>query len=371
VDGVRLRTPQGAEDLAADVVVLTGGPRAPVADWLGELGVPLPEASEESGIVYLSRFFQAREAGDSAAGDSAAGDSGGNSRGHDASSPPGPGAGRSGASLGLLGADIGYLKCAVFRGDNNTFSVTLAPRASDEELRTALRHPGAFGRACAQFEPIAPWVAPEAAEPVSDVFLMARLGNHRRSFLHDDGRPRVLGLHAVGDAHTATNPLYGRGCTMAFVQAHLLARTLRDHPTDDLARAQAYEAATREQVDPWYDLSVAQDQFNRRLAERARARRRAAERGEAPPDPAQEEVDGSEMMGKILREGLFPASRTDPVVARAFLRVVNTLQTPASLMGDTDVISRVMATMANPEAVQGLPDFSVRRADLLEAVGAS
>ena len=61
----------------------------------------------------------------------------------------------------------------------------------------------------------------------------------------DTDRPLVAGFHAVGDCHTATNPLYGRGCSLAMVQAQVLADLLSDATmvTDHVARATAYEKA--------------------------------------------------------------------------------------------------------------------------------
>lgn len=369
VRGLRLQGPHGEETLSADLVVLAGGPRSPVPEWLAAVGVHVAETDQDSGIVYLSRFFRSRPA--ASAGERQRRDRPGSA---DASAGTD---GRQGG-LGLLAADLGYLKCAVFRGDNDTFSVTFAPRSSDDALRAALRHPDGFQRACAQFGAIAPWVGPDAAEPLSDVAVMARLGNRQRQFLDDAGRPVVHGLHAVGDAHTATNPLYGRGCAMAVLHATLLAHALRHHPTDPDARARAYEAATAAEISPWYELSVAQDRFNQRLADRARRREQPSTgngRGHSNSDsnsdggaPDAEADDGSEMLGKVLREGLLPASRTDAVVARAFLRVVNALQTPASLLSDTDVVGRVMATMANPPEPEVMPEYRVRRVDLLEAI---
>ena len=44
-------------------------------------------------------------------------------------------------------------------------------------------------------------------------------------------RARVLGLHAVGDSHTCTNPLYGRGCSLALVQALRLADAFAEPAT--------------------------------------------------------------------------------------------------------------------------------------------
>jgi flavin-dependent dehydrogenase len=79
-----------------------------------------------------------------------------------------------------------------------------------------------------------------------------------RRFTDDLGAPLVSGFHAVGDAHTATNPLYGRGATLALVQAALLVDALAAHGSTAGAAA-AYEAASRAEIEPWYHASMAAD----------------------------------------------------------------------------------------------------------------
>lgn len=364
VTGVRLREPTSTgrnvmvRTLPCDVVLVAGGPRTPLGTWLEPLGVHLEETYTESGIVYLSRFYRLHD--DFAGIHDIPGATPGNlPEGTEPSSD----------LLGLAGADLGYLKCAVFRGDNQTFSVTLAPRSTDQELRQRLRSPVAFAKACSAFATIAPWVSRARSSPISDIYTMARLGNRQRRFVDRRGRPLVAGLHAVGDAHTSTNPLYGRGCTMAVLQAVLLASALRQHPTDPLARSVAYERATVSEINPWFDLAVAQDRFNQLRAEAAKAAK-AEPGGEAErPENGDEEVDGVTFLGKVIRDGLLPASQTDPIVARAFLRVVNAIETPATVMANRDVTNRIMQTMANPEARNVLPDhYKVRRLDLLAAI---
>jgi hypothetical protein len=97
------------------------------------------------------------------------------------------------------------------------------------------------------------------------------------------------------------------------------------HPTDALARAEAYEAACREQSEPWYHLSVQTDR-----SRQARARRDRA--GQSVPD------DG--VANPIER--LFELGSDDPVVGRAILKAVNVLATPRQLMSDPAIVSRVM-----------------------------
>ncbi|MGH9246557.1 MAG: FAD-dependent oxidoreductase [Acidimicrobiales bacterium] len=318
--GVRLR--DGAI-VAADVVVAANGPRAPIGRWLGDAGVEIEESFEETGIVYLSRFY--RRVGD----------------GPDEEPTP------------FVLADLGFLKCAVFRGDNRTFSVTLAPFASDRELRAGLTNADAFVRACQAIAPLAPWVGPERAAPLTGVHVMARLGNHRRGFLDAADRPAVLGFHAVGDAHTCTNPIYGRGCTLAMVQANLLAGVVRDHPCDPLDRAVAFEAATAREIEPWYHVAVAQDRFSR---------------ASAGPAGSPGDEDTEAFIGRMVRDGLIPAARSDTVVARAFLRVLNVLETPDRLLHDADVAGRIFHTLADPEARNVVPDFGVDRDAVLAAL---
>ena len=85
---------------------------------------------------------------------------------------------------------------------------------------------------------------------------MGGLLNRLRRFVDDGGRPLVLGVHAVGDAHTCTNPLYGRGCTLAMVQAVLLADALADHRRRRPSRGLRGRSA---EVEPWYHSALELD----------------------------------------------------------------------------------------------------------------
>jgi 2-polyprenyl-6-methoxyphenol hydroxylase-like FAD-dependent oxidoreductase len=304
--------------LDADLVVLAGGRRAPVPALLEPLGVTIAQDEEDTGIVYFSRFFELRPG---------------------AEEPP---------QTGPVGADLGYLKFGLFRGDNRTFSITLAARTRDDELRARLLDPDAFLRVSREIPITAPFVDPAVAEPITGVNVMARLINRHRRFTDDDGEALALGVVAVGDAHTCTNPLYGRGCSLAMVQAQALADALADH--DDLASAQrTYEAASEADVVPWYRASIAQD---------------AATRAEAAGEPGGEE----DPLRGMLRDGVFPATRTDPVVFRAFLRLFNLLDPPESLMADMDVLARVMTVFQDRDHRPPEPPMGPSRSALLAAL---
>ena len=173
-------------------------------------------------------------------------------------------------------------------------------------------------------------------EPIGGVRPMAGLLNRLRRFTDDDGAPTVLGFHAIGDCHTTTNPLYGRGCSLAAVQATLLADATAAHPGDPAARAAAYEAACAREIEPWYEASVQMDKHGRRPVRPARRSAVAATGPTARPP---------RRMG-----ALFAAAATDPILGRAMARLMNLLTLPEDLMADPAVLARAMEVMADPDA---------------------
>lgn len=313
VCGIRVLGPEGSpEEIAGDVFVIAAGHRSALTDWVEELGVELPVKEDDAGIVYLSRFYRLLD-----------------------------GAERP-ETTGPVAGDLDYLKYAVFQGDDRTFSVTLAVSSEDGELRSRLRDPSAFDRAAAALGPAAPWVDPQRSEAVTDVHVMAGLRNRKVDFLDENGNPLVLGLHAVGDCHTATNPLYGRGCPLAMLQAVLMTQALEENPTDPIERARAYERACDEHVTPWYHTALAQDTAARRALERQRVAASAVDTAKTDSDT----VEPGDLARDIVRHGILPAARTDPEVFRAFLRSFNLLDPPERLMSDPAVSGPVMEAYA-------------------------
>lgn len=305
IAGVRLA---GGDTLTADWVVDASGRRSPLPAWLADHHASLEEREEDTGIVYSSRFYRLVRGADL---------------------PP---------VVGMNAGDLGYLKFAVFVGDNDTYSITFGVPSEDAGLRALLREPG-FTAAAREIPSLEPWVDPAIAEPITGVEVMARLLNRSRRFLAgpaEDRRPVVTGLLAVGDAHTCTNPLYGRGCSLGFVSAHLLAEAMAGggHPWEV---GSAYEAAMAAEVHPWYRSAVAQDRQDR------------SSRGLDVPTDAEGDLTGGATMDldpasvrSLLQDGLMPAVRTDPVVFRAFLRMFNLLDPPERLMKDPDLLARVL-----------------------------
>jgi 2-polyprenyl-6-methoxyphenol hydroxylase-like FAD-dependent oxidoreductase len=318
-------------ELRGDLVVVAAGRRSALADWLVTAGCPpVVEHTDDTGIVYLSRFYRLRE---------------------DAEFPP---------RGGPIGGDLGYLKYGVFAGDNRTFSVTLAVSNSDEELRRLLADPERFETCCRLLSVTAPWLdgraVPITVDGSDDVHLMAGLVNRWREFVVD-GEPVAVGVIPVGDAVLCTNPLYGRGCSTAFWGATLMADAVAAHIGRPREAMLAYDEALRREIYPWYKASVDNDAEARRVSAALLA----------GDDPDGDTSDPRTLQRSVFREGLLPAMRSDAVVLRAFFRTFNLLCAPDAMLHDTDVTGRVFAVWQDRDNRPPEPSLGPRRrADLLE-----
>jgi 2-polyprenyl-6-methoxyphenol hydroxylase-like FAD-dependent oxidoreductase len=307
----------GVDGIAADLVVDARGPRSSSAEWLAAIGAqPAAEEFHESGIVYFSRFYAMRP---------------------DAELP---------AFAGPVAADMGFLKYAIFLGDNGTFSITYAIESSDDELRKALVQPENFEIVARSLFGVAPFRADGIADPITDVHVMAGLRNRYRPLVVD-GAALVRGFVAVGDASVCTNPLYGRGCSLAFVHGFGLADTIRAHGTEVNAFTLEFAAFTEREMVPWFRSAVMQD-----------AQARAQHEELSSEDPRA-------FMQSVFRDGLLPAMRTSPIVFRAFLRWFNLLVTPEALMADPEIVSEVLAAYQDRENRPPGPVLGPDRATLL------
>ncbi len=312
----------GVDGRPADLVVDARGPRSSSDDWLSAIGAqPVREELHESGIVYFSRFYRVN-----------------------------PGVVLP-SFAGPVAADLGYLKYAIFLGDNDTFSVTYAIESDDEELRRALVDPHAFEIVAGAVGGIAPWRAEGVAEPTTSVHVMAGLRNRYRPLVDEHGEPIVHGFVAAGDAALCTNPLYGRGCSLAFVHAFGLADALRRHPDDPAAFGRAFAEFTARELVPWFRSAVLQDSQARAMHE------------ELPSE------DPRAFMQAVFRDGLLPAMRTSPAVFRAFLRWFNLLVTPEALMEDPEVVGDVLAAYQDRDNHPAPVPLGPDRAGLLARMG--
>ena len=308
--GVRL---EDGTTVEADAVVAATGRRGDVPGWLREIGVHVEETVVESGLMYLTRWYRLPDGFDVLSLDP------------------------------KLGGDLGFVKFLGVPGDGGTLSITLAIRPDDRELRAALSDDAGFERACRLLPGPSQFFTGPELRPVGGVRPMGGLLNRLRTFLDADGEPVVTGFHALGDAHTCTNPLYGRGCSLAMVEAVLLADAFAAHPGDAVGRAKAYEEACRADVTPWYEASVEMDRMG--------------------ADPAGGIADPESPMARV-----FAAAQTDPVLGRGFARLWNLIATPAELAADPQYLERVAHVMSNPDEFPVPPREGPTRAELLEAL---
>lgn len=315
VEGVWVKTPDGGESLLrGDLVVDASGRLTQLGRWLPAIGTaPVREESSPCGIYYTSRFYRLRDGVEAPALDG-----------------------------GIVGADLGYLKVGIFAGDARVFSITLAASPTDTAMRLILRRPG-FEAAVAAVPMAAEWTSAALAEPVSDVHAMAQLTNTRR-WLVEAGEPLALGFVAVGDSLLHTNPIVGRGCSLAWTAAFDLAACVDEHGGDLQALALAYDARVERNIVPWYTLQVAQDTDAIEVAE-------AQQRGEDPYVTAN--ADGSAnakgFLRALIRDGLVPGLTEDPVLLRAFSRTIHLLDGPGELLRNPVAMQAMLAAWGRRE----------------------
>ena len=283
--GPPIVTGVGLEDgsvVQADLVVATTGRRGDVPAWLAAHGVQVAETSVDAGVVYFSRFYRSTV------------DEGFGFRG---------GFG-SGLIAGVIGADAG------------TYSITAVVDKDDRELRAHLNDSDRFD-ATMRLLPEMADVAAAGGTPILPVHCMTGLINRHRRYTDDDGNPLVAGLLVCGDAHTCTNPAYGRGQSLALLQASMIADALADH--DDLeAVGRAYEAASATRVEPWFHFSVLSDQMR-----------------SATPDPTSRTSTGGRSGGGgggLDMLAMMSRASDDAELLRALLRVFNLLELPDTLL---------------------------------------
>jgi 2-polyprenyl-6-methoxyphenol hydroxylase-like FAD-dependent oxidoreductase len=304
VRGVRL---DDGTEVDADVVVASTGRRDAVRRWFADHGVDVAEEEHPTGTIYLSRFYRSD---------------------------------RPDIPTGYAGGRRAGLGFVVAGADNGTYSCTLAVDAADAELRAHLLDPDRFEAVLPLFREM------EAAvrcggTPLTPVQTMGGLVNRIRRFTAADGSPLAHGFFAIGDAHTCTNPLYGRGSSLAVLQAVLVADALAAHPDDPAAAARAYEDASRARVAPWYDMSLLADGI--------------LPGGGAP------RLDLAALR-KVMAAG-------DPELSLLVARMMSLLLTPEEVVGDPAVLQRLaeVTEAERPVDPNRPPRRHITRDDILAA----
>jgi 2-polyprenyl-6-methoxyphenol hydroxylase-like FAD-dependent oxidoreductase len=308
VSGVRL---DDGTIVPAAIVVDASGRRSHAPEWLAALGVPAPwERSVDTGIFYYTRFYRHGRRGRALRG-----------------------------TAGFIAGDLGWVKIAIFPGDNATFSITVGAPVDEPDLR-GLAEPRRFERFLSAFPAVAPWRAAGASAPIAGpstpVLVMGRLRNRLRRFVDRRGLPLAEGFFAIGDAAYHSNPVYGRGAASALVQATLLDEALERHRGDLRVAGRHLDARSESELRPWWEAAAASDR-------RARGDRRAFEIGHARAWLA---AVAGEAFGWVVDNAFLPATRVDPVVFRGLMRVFNMLDPPERLLTDPEVVLRALPVLA-------------------------
>ena len=299
ISGVRTET---GHELAADLVVDAMGRRSQLPRWLQAAGAgPIHEEAEDSGFLYYTRFFRARNGG-------------------------------TPEFRAPVLTVIGTFSVLTVPADGGTWSVTMYAASGDQPLKQ-LRDPEAWNRLLGACPLHAHWLD---GEPITGVMAMGGIVDRYRRLLYG-ARPVATGVALVGDAWACTNPSLGRGMTLALMHARRLRDTARSHLDDPREFAEAWDAVTESELTPWYRETVEED--------RARLRQIEALRGGRAPEPASDRT-------AAMRGAMFTAFAYDPDVFRAFLGTRNCLWRIEEACADERLFSRMTELAHDAQALQ-------------------
>jgi 2-polyprenyl-6-methoxyphenol hydroxylase-like FAD-dependent oxidoreductase len=226
VRGVHVSREGHDETVDADIVVDASGKRSKSAEWLEPGGVRIEKDSKPSGFVYACRHYQLKDPG---------------------ASPP-----RLDG-----GGNLDFLGYATFYAEHGSYALTFGCPIEEKDLAAAMHRSDGFEALCAQLPVLKEWTR---VSEVRSKVLGAGLFENRWTRHGVSGGRDLLGFFPVGDSHLETNPMYGRGCSAALMQAHALADLLRE-VSEPAERIRRYYASTREMLQAYFDLSVATDRM--------------------------------------------------------------------------------------------------------------
>ncbi len=317
-----------AAEWRADVVIDAGGKTSQAIEQLIEAGCAVGDDCEDCGIYYYTRHYRLLEG---------------------LEEPPRGAAPSTG--------DLGFIKYGLFPGDNRCFSITLAAPEIETELRQNLVRPEVFDRICSMFPGIAPWTDAARAEPISKVFGMGDLKSRWRGLAPAD-QHAPQGFFAVGDSLIRTNPLYGRGCSFAAVEAFILAGVLAE-TADPTARARLYDTRVKAELTVYFDDMRAQD-------------RAAVRRARDALDPAYVAPLRSKIMTSLFNDGIRIAVRSDIGLMRAALRDFHMIEPPRAWLRRPVNLAKVLGVWARGRrrnAALYPPSLGPKRGEMMRSLG--
>jgi 2-polyprenyl-6-methoxyphenol hydroxylase-like FAD-dependent oxidoreductase len=323
VEGLELLSQSGArETLRGDVIVDASGTRSRGAEWLAAHGAKIETERHDSPYAYFCRHYRLRDPK------------------HE---PPRRG----------TGANLDYLWYGLFCAEHGHFSIAMACPDQEKALVETLRRSDGFDFMCGRMPLLATWL--RDAEPTGKVHGAGNLANCWTRY-GARGGPAVLGYFPVGDSHLRTNPMYGRGCSYAFVQAQILAEAL-SHAAAPEERIERYYQRTRTLLRTHFDSAVA--------ADRLFLNRGRLQRGEslAPAD---------RLLNYLYDEAFTPALHRSLFVAREMVKAMEMRELSPTWRRLAVVAQVVWAFVAGRfgSTLPALPPLGPSRAELLASLPA-
>ncbi|MEP7201723.1 MAG: FAD-dependent oxidoreductase [Ilumatobacteraceae bacterium] len=311
VNGIRT---EDGDEIAADLVIDSGGRRSAMPSWLRDIGSPGPhEMIEDCGFIYYGRHF----------------------RSADGTVPP---------AFGGLLQHYGSISILTLPADNGTWGVGVITSSKDAVLRSLLEV-DCWEKVVRAFPLVAHWVD---AEPITDVKLMAKIEDRQRTYVLD-GTPVATGILPLADAWACTNPSLGRGMSMGIVHAAALRSMLRDDSLNDPKDlAIRWNDVTAETVQPYFAETLSFDRH--RLAE-----------VEAAIEKRPYECDDQDwVMGQALASSIM----RDPELLRGFIDVATLMDRQESVLARPGVAEKAVAL------ADSTPPPGLDRTQLLSLIGA-
>ncbi|MFZ1753703.1 MAG: FAD-dependent monooxygenase [Caldilineaceae bacterium] len=266
------------ERLSADLVVDATGRGSRTPQWLTELGYTAPaESAVKVDVGYATRLYR-RDPDDPFGRDWLL------------STPEAPKESRFGGLFPIEG-DRWIVSVGGWAGDH-------APtdEASYLEFIRSLSNPDIYRII-------------SSAEPISDILAYKFPASLRRHYEQLERFPQSLLV--LGDAISSFNPTYGQGMSSAILQAAALDKILTQNAVAPELLARTFFKAAAKVVDIPWQLSVGEDfRFPQTTG----------------PKPA-----GVDLINRYVA-AVHRATRFDEEVGRAFLKVMNLLEPPTSLM---------------------------------------
>jgi 2-polyprenyl-6-methoxyphenol hydroxylase-like FAD-dependent oxidoreductase len=279
-----------AGEFRADLVVDTTGRRSLIDRWLAAVEGPRTAIHwAECGPAYYSRHYRLRTS----------------------TALPGPPTTR-------VVAGLDEFTIGIWGADNATMVLAVVPLVEDKRFRS-VANADVFTAVVRTVPLYAAWLG--MLEPISPIFPMGGLHNTIRRLVVD-GSPVVTGFHAIGDAVCTTNPTLSR----ATHSAVNLVSTLDQYGENWSDLALALDQHVGEHVEPFYVDQATTD-----------AARLAALRHTilgTPPPPPPNHPD------RVTHTQLRTAAPFDPIVFRAFWKIMGMVCRPDDVYTDPAIVAR-------------------------------